>query len=97
MKYLEIQNNKAYFRNNRGEIKDIDKITREDLYYLIDKAFTEEFEYDKYESDKISNQAHNIIYKNITEKISDLISRKTEIEDEINGLYKDAVEKYCEK
>lgn len=95
MKYLEIKNNNVYYRNSNNESIPIDNITKEDLLYLINKALENDFEFDEYDSDKIGNQVHNIIYKSIESKIKDFISRKSEIIDDINSLYKDAINKYC--
>lgn len=95
MKYLEIKNNNVYYRNSNNESIPLDNITKEDLLYLINKALENDFEFDEYDSDKIGNQVHNIIYKSIESKIKDFISRKSEIIDDINSLYKDAINKYC--
>ena len=97
MKYLEIKNNNVYYVDLEGKKNPIDKITKEDLLYLINKSLEDNFEYDIYESDKIGNQVHNIIYKSIESKIKDFISHKLEIKDEISNTYKDAINKYCNK
>ena len=66
MKYFKIKNNQVYFLNQENKEIALDQITKEDLLFLINKAFDEDFEFDKYDSDKIKNQAHNLIYKNTT-------------------------------
>lgn len=94
MKYFKVENNKVYFMNNENNYIELDQITKEDLLYLINKAFDEDFEYDAYETDKINHQAHNVMYKNIENKFSEFISRKDEIIDEVNNVYKAAIDKY---
>lgn len=96
MKYFEIRDNNVYFFNEKAERIAIDKITKEDLLFLINQALKDDFEFDKYDSDNIGNQVHNIIYKNIEKKFSEFISQKSEIIDEVNNLYKDAINKYCD-
>lgn len=94
MKYFKIKNNQVYFLNQENKEIALDQITKEDLLFLINKAFDEDFEFDKYDSDKIKNQAHNLIYKNIENKFSEVIAQKDEIIDEVNNLYKAAIDKY---
>lgn len=96
MRYFKIENNKVYFINKETKYIELDQITKEDLLFLINKAFDQDFEYDKYESDKIKNQAHNVMYKNIENKFSEFISRKDEIIDEVNNVYKAAIDKYSD-
>lgn len=94
MKYFRINNNKVYFINKENNEQELDQITKEDLLFLINKAFSDDFEFDQYDSDMIKNQAHNVIYKNIEKKFSEFISQKDEINDEVNNLYKAAIDKY---
>jgi len=49
---------------------------------------------DEFKEENISHAAHQIVYKNIFEKFSELISNKTKFKDESESLYKDAIEKY---
>ena len=49
---------------------------------------------DEFNEDVLSNKAHLIIYKNIYEKFSDLLTNKTRFKDESESLYKVAIEKY---
>ena len=46
-------------------------------------------------NEKIGNQAHNIIYKEISKKIQNMIKSKDALKDEVDSLYKDAWLKYC--
>ena len=63
MKYLRINGNNGEFLNKESQYKLIDKIDKEDLLFLIDSAVEkEDFEIDPYDSEKIKNPAHQIIY-----------------------------------
>lgn len=97
MKYLKIENNKGYFlrpKEDTTEWAEIDKINKEDLLYLLNNAVSSEFEMDLFTEDLLGNKAHQIIYKNIFEKFSNLESMKTKFKDESESLYKEAYEKY---
>jgi hypothetical protein len=95
MKHLKIENNKGFYCLET-EWKEVDKITKEDLMQLLDKAIANDFEMDVYDADKIANKAHQIIYKNIYEKFHELLLNKNRFKDESEFLYKNALEKYKE-
>lgn len=98
MKYLKIENNKGYFikdKNTPNSWIEIDLIEKDDLLRLLDYATEGEvFEYDKYDNELLQNKAHNIIYKHITEKFNIFLQNKNIFKDEVDNLYKDAIEKY---
>jgi hypothetical protein len=98
MKYLKIEDNKGFFAKEKElsetEWIQIDLITKDDLHYLLSKAVSEDFEMDEFKEDILSNKAHQIIYKNLYEKFSDLLLNKTRFKDESEALYKVALEKY---
>ena len=97
MKYLKIDADKGYFLRETGsatEWTEIDKIGKGDLLYLLNKAISSDFEMDIYSEAKMANKAHQIIYKNIYEKFSNLESMKSKFKDESESLYKEAIEKY---
>jgi hypothetical protein len=101
MKYLKIENNKAYFLScEEGEQEntwiEIDKISKDDLLYLLDKAISSEFEMDEYKEEDLSHKAHQIVFKNISEKFSELLENKTRFKDESESLYKNAFTKYSD-
>lgn len=95
MKYLEINNNKVFFFNESEEKKPIDLISKEDVMYILEKSLEDDYEFDPYDDEKIGNQAHNIIYKEISKKIQNMIKSKGALKDEVDSLYKDAWLKYC--
>lgn len=98
MKYLKIKDNRGFFlriADDESEIwTDIDQISKEDLFFLLTKAISQDFEMDEFNEDTLSNKAHQIIYKNLYEKFLDLLTNKTRFKDESESLYKVAIEKY---
>ena len=57
---------------------------------------SDDFEMDVFDKEKIGNQAHQIIYKNISEKFSDLSKNRSRFKDESEALYREAIEKYSQ-
>ena len=49
MKYLKIENNKGYYCLGQDNWQDIDRINKDDLLILLDKAIETDFEMDEYE------------------------------------------------
>lgn len=98
MKYLKIENNKAYFiqemENDVPRWVLVDQLTKEGIFFLLNKATTGDFEMDEFREDILQNKAHQIIYKSLFEKFSDLVANKTRFKDESERLYKAAIEKY---
>ena len=96
MTYLKIDNNKGHYRTEvtSEEWVELDQISKDDLLKLIVKATTEEFVIDEYKDELLQNPAHNIIYKNIYGKFTELLDNKTRFQDSVNLMYKSAVDKY---
>lgn len=96
MMYLKIENNKGYYwkQGNQPEYIEIDKINREDLMELLNVAINSDFEMDEYIEDNLGNKAHQIIYKNIYQKLTELLPQKTRFKDESENLFRTAFEKY---
>ncbi|MDD6042241.1 MAG: hypothetical protein PUB87_00630 [Eubacteriaceae bacterium] len=97
MKYLIIENGCGYYCLDgcNTSKKSLDKITKEDLLTLVELCVEEEdFEMDTYDSSLVKNAAHQIIYKNIFQKLEDIIQRRVSFADEKNSLYRKAIEKY---
>lgn len=98
MKYLKISDNKGFYRKAlEVEIEnwvEIDKINKDDLLILLNKAIESDFEMDEYKEDILGNKAHQIIYKNIYEKFVSILTNKTRFKDESENLYKDSLKKY---
>lgn len=98
MEYLKIKDNRGFFlREEVGKEPTwypIDTITKDDLYIFLKKIVSDDFQMQEYDEILLSNTAHQIIYKNLYEKFTDLISSRTKFKDESQNLYKSALEKY---
>ena len=96
MKLLSIKNELGHFHGESGELIPVDKITKEDLLRLVNLTLNEVVEFDKYDEKIIKNQAHQIVYKSIFEKLQSLSERKQEFIDESERLFLSEYEKYRE-
>ena len=96
MKLLKIDNELGQFLNVAGDFQPIDRITKEDLLRLVNVTLKEEVEFDEYDEEKVKNQAHQIVYKSIYDKLVELRGRKQEFVDESERLYLTEYEKYKE-
>jgi len=94
MKLLKIENNRGHFVLADGRFESLDKLTKEDLLRLVDLSLTEEVDFDDYEDSSLANQAHQIIYKSVYEKLTELASRREEFTDESEGLYVEEYDRY---
>lgn len=96
MKYLMIRRSKAYFIDADSKEKEIDTIGKDDILFLLEKATNPEveFEIDELDSSNVKNEAHRIIYENISEKFKELLKNRNVFIDESESLYKDALSKY---
>jgi hypothetical protein len=75
----------------------IDKITKEDLLRLVGQVLEEDSaDLDEFDVDSIKNQAHQVIYKSVSQKLNDLRKRRTEFLDESARLFLDEYERYRE-
>lgn len=96
MKLLKIENHMGFYHNESGQYTPIDNITKEDLLRLVNLTLQEDVEFDVYDDNLIKNQAHQIVYKNVFEKLRSLKDRKKEFVDESERLYLKEYEKYRE-
>ena len=95
MKLLKIENNAGYFLAEDGSFAEVDKITKEDLLRMVDLTLQEEkVEYDEYSDEGLKNQAHQIVYKSVFEKLKGLKDRRNEFIDESERLYLTEYERY---
>ncbi len=99
MKLLKIEDNKGYYFVIQDKFATVDKITKEDLLRLVSLTLdmNQEVEFDEYDVDNLKNKAHQIIYKNIFEKLQELKKRRKEYTDESERLYLTEYEKYREE
>lgn len=95
MKLLKIENSCGYFRSQDGNYSPVDKISKDDLLWLVNVTLSEEeVGFDTYDESMIQNHAHQVIYKSIVRKLHSLRERKQEFVDESARLYLDDYEKY---
>ncbi len=96
MKLLSIDNNAGFYLDGSGQYSPVDKITKEDLLRLVNLTLQEDVEFDAYDDSAIKNQAHQIVYKSVFEKLRGLKDRKKEFVDESERLYLKEYERYRE-
>lgn len=95
MKLLKVNENCGHFLDDKGNYTLIDKIGKEDLLRLVSWTLQEEsVELDDYDEQSIKNQAHQIIYKSIFQKLQSLRARRQEFIDESARLFLAEYEKY---
>ena len=98
MKILKIENGKGFYLV--AGVKswlEIDKIDKQALMILLNLYIGgEEIEMDEYDAQKIPNQAHQIIYKSIYEKLRDLKDNKNKFKDEADRMYLEQIRNYQE-
>ena len=94
MKLLRIENNMGFYLSETGQYNLIDKITKEDLLKLVNLTLRDEVEFDVYDENVIKNQAHQIVYKSVFEKLRGLKDRKKEFVDESERLFLKEYERY---
>lgn len=97
MKLLRINENAGEFLLANGTYSPIDKIAKDDLVRLVDRTLNEdEVELDQYDDQAIKNQAHQVIYKSIVQKLTELRKRRQEFIDASARLFLDEYERYHE-
>jgi hypothetical protein len=94
MKALKIENSQGYFLTEEGDYEAVDKIDKTILIELVNLALKDDFEIDEYDEVSLRNQAHQIIYKSISEKLNDLNQKRQQFRDESENLYLKEYEKY---
>lgn len=95
MKILKIESGCGYYlKPQPSEWEAIDKIDRSGLMILLDTLIEHDVEMDVMDDDNLSNQAHRIIYKSISEKLNMLLINKSKFKDESQRLYFEEIQKY---
>lgn len=98
MKILKIENKKGYFLNKSSHYEEIEKITKEGIFHLIELVIdNDESEIDELSNFEIANIAHKIIYENICLKLTEIRSKRETISSSKNKTFLAAKEKYGEK
>jgi hypothetical protein len=95
MLQLRILNNKGEFLDDKKNYKAIEEMTKDDLLRIVKAVYTDESNtFDPYEEGTIFNKAQDIIYKNVSSKLSDINVNREQITSDIKDIYKDAIAKY---
>lgn len=82
MKLLTITDNIGQFLTANGDHAAIDKISKDDLLRLVGHVLDQEqIEMDAYDDQAIKNQAYQVIYKSVYQKLIDLRNRRKEFTD----------------
>ena len=94
MKVLKIEDGKGLFLNSKDNYVLIDEIGKDDLMFLVNLTLNNEILMDEFSANILKNQAHQIIYKSIYEKIKALNENKNSFKDESDRKYLDAIKRY---
>jgi len=95
MKLLKIDNNLGHFVLEDGTYSLIDKIDKENLLRLMTHILEDdEVEMDPYDDQAVKNQAHQVIYRSIVQKLSELRGRREEFKDDAARIYLEEYEGY---
>jgi hypothetical protein len=94
MKQLKIDRGNGYFLLPDGSYLEIDKINKEHLMHIVTATLAGEIEFDAYDEEKLQNQAHRVVYKNIIAKLQDLANRRKEYKDESETLFQSEFDRY---
>ena len=99
MKILKIENNKGLFYSfSAKNYLEINAINKEALLNLVDYILKQsDFEIDAYVEGKIQNNVQDIVYKDISEKLIQLINEKDSIISNIKNQYASSIEKYTKE
>jgi hypothetical protein len=94
MKVLKIENHQGHFLTEEDNYETVDKIDKTILLRLVNLALEDDFEIDEFDEGELRHQAHQIIYKSISEKLNDLHQKRKQFRDESDHLYLDEYDKY---
>jgi hypothetical protein len=94
MKALKIENSQGLFLKEDGNYEFLDKLDKTILLQLVNIALGDDYVIDEYDESKLKNQAHQIIYKSISEKLNDLHLKRQQFRDTSENLYLEEYEKY---
>ena len=97
MMLLKVENNVGKFSTDGVNFIEIEKISKDDILKIFEKVLNQDsvtIEMSNEEDKKINSPAQKIIYDNIYEKISEIISERDEINSFDNDEYGIAMKKY---
>ncbi|RBP52714.1 hypothetical protein [Arenicella xantha] len=94
MQLLKIENNQGFFLDENDDFLSVEKITKEHLLRLVDLTLTKDVTFDEFNEEALQNRAHQIVYKNIYEKLVELQGKRDDFTDESARLYLEDYNKY---
>ncbi len=95
MKVLKIENGQGKFKiPGETEWRPISEIDKDGLMSLLNCFLENDVEMDEVDEEKLTNQAHLIIYKSIYEKLNTLSQNKKKFRDESERAYLEEMQKY---
>ena len=94
MKHLRIDSGKGQYSVDGVSWTDLDKLGKDDLVKLIDLALADGFEMDTYSKEQIPNPAHEVIYRNLSSKLTELLGKRDRFKDESQQHFREALLKY---
>lgn len=97
MKILEIEGGKGFFRTSEETMSEIDKIDKDGLMTLLELFLRNDVEMDPPDQEKLQNQAQQIVYKSIFDKLYALKDSKSKFKDESERKYLKEIKKYKAK
>lgn len=101
MKLLMIKNSRGFFFNpihpykteNDGYV-DIEKINKDDLLDIVNYSIDNDIEIDHFTIGSISNPVQETVYKELDNKLSQLVKNKSDLSKEIESMFLEAENKY---
>lgn len=94
MKYLRVDSGKGQYSVDGTDWIDLDRLGKDDLVKLIDLALEDGFEMDAYAKEQIPNPAHEVIYRNLATKLTELLGKRDRFKDESQQQFREALLKY---
>jgi len=94
MRILKIENGKGFFTLDQSQWHEIDQIDKNGLMSLLNVTLAQDIEMDIVDETNLQNQAQQIIYKSIFEKLKGLSDNRSKFKDESDRLYLEAIDKY---
>ena len=99
MKILKIENGQGFFYSFSGKLfKEIDLLDKESLFAMVDYVLkNKDADVEPFIENKINKKAQIIVYKEVSSKLLELISKRDEIINGVEMKYAKALEKYAEQ
>lgn len=104
MKILKIEDKKGWFINpkkwNKGCEEDkqnyeaIEKISKADIFDILDYFLDEDIEFDEYDADQLPNPLQDIIYEKLYEQLKTVRDSKEDILKGVEEEFEKAKQKY---